>query len=60
MKEFHQIIKDYFNGRFETNKPVYYEESTFLPIFTIKDNLDNLIYSLFKFFKRNIKRNNCP
>lgn len=46
MEEFHQIIKDYFNGRFETDKPVYYEESTFLPIFTIKDNLDNLIYSL--------------
>ena len=46
MEEFHQIIKDHFNGRFEIDKPVHYQESTFLPIFTIKDNLDNLRYSL--------------
>ena len=32
--------------RFEIDKPVHYQESTFLPIFTIKDNLDNLRYSL--------------
>ena len=46
MEEFHQIIKNHFNGRFEIDKPVHYQESTFLPIFTIKDNLDNLRYSL--------------
>lgn len=46
LHQFHKIIKDYFNGRFEIDKPVYYEESSFLPIFSIKDNLDNLRYSL--------------
>ena len=46
MEEFHQIIKNHFNGRFEIDKHVHYQESTFLPIFTIKDNLDNLRYSL--------------
>jgi hypothetical protein len=46
MEEFHQIIKEYFNGRFEIDKPVYYCEYSFLPIFTIKDNLDNLRYKL--------------
>jgi hypothetical protein len=46
MEEFHQIIKKHFNGRFEIDKPVYYDESSFLPIFSIKDNLDNLRYSL--------------
>ena len=46
MEEFHQIIKDYFNGRFEIDKPVYYDELTFLPLFSIKDNLDNFKYTI--------------
>lgn len=45
-EEYSEKLKHYFNGRFEIDKPVYYEESTFLPIFTIKDNLDNLRYKL--------------
>jgi hypothetical protein len=45
-EEYSEKIKQHFNGRFEIDKPIYYEESTFLPIFTIKDNLDNLRYKL--------------
>ena len=45
-EEYSEKLKLYFNGRFEIDKPIYYEESTFLPIFTIKDNLDNLRYKL--------------
>jgi hypothetical protein len=45
-EEYSEKLKQHFNGRFEIDKPVYYEESSFLPIFSIKDNLDNLRYSL--------------
>lgn len=44
MEEFHFIIKQQFNGRFEIDKPVHYNEYTFLPIINIKDNLDNIRY----------------
>lgn len=44
MEEFHFIIKEKFNGRFEIDKPVHYNEYTFLPIINIKDNLDNIRY----------------
>ena len=44
MEEFHFIIKEQFNGRFEIDKPVHYNEYTFLPIINIKDNLDNIRY----------------
>lgn len=46
MEEFHKIIKEKFNGRFEIDKPVHYNEYTFLPIFNIKDNFDNIRYKL--------------
>jgi hypothetical protein len=45
-EEYSEKLKQHFNGRFEIDKPIYYEESSFLPIFSIKDNLDNLRYSL--------------
>lgn len=44
MEELNKIIKEKFNGRFEIDKPVHYNEYTFLPILNIKDNLDNLRY----------------
>lgn len=44
MEEFHFIIKEKFNGRFEIDKPIHYNEYTFLPIINIKDNLDNIRY----------------
>ena len=44
MEEFHFIIKEQFNGRFEIDKPVHYNEYTFLPTINIKDNLDNIRY----------------
>jgi len=44
MEEFYFVIKEKFNGRFEIDRPVHYNEYTFLPIIIIKDNLDNLRY----------------
>jgi len=44
MEEFYFAIKEKFNGRFEIDRPVHYNEYTFLPIINIKDNLDNLRY----------------
>jgi hypothetical protein len=44
MEEFFKIIKEHFKGRFEIDKPVHYNEYTFLPIINIKDNLDNIRY----------------
>lgn len=45
-EEYSEKLKQHFNGRFEIDKPIYYSEYTFIPTFTIKDNLDNLRYKL--------------